>query len=201
MARNAATRQSVCIGLRKQHAEVYKRWWTSRKGSGHVHLMLLWLQRDYVFKKFEGEPALAGMDEETPYDFDHILPSAHWVCGTGNHGPNTFMAFPLKEAGGTLVDKTGHWYIGNGLGNIHVLDSSDNRSLGDTSVGGKLENSELAGNTQILETQIADWRAVTGSEESPSHWDKVRALAFQTAVEKRAFALYEKFYADLQCES
>ena len=69
----------------KTCAEIYKRWW-NRKG-GHAHPMLLWLQRDYVFKKFEAQPALAGMDEETPFDFDHILPSAHWAYWTPSDHP------------------------------------------------------------------------------------------------------------------
>jgi hypothetical protein len=121
------------------------------------------------------------------------------TIGMQHGSPRTFqISHRCLEA---LVDKTGHWHIGNRLGNIHVLCSSDNRSLGDYSVGVKLKNAELARNAQILETQIADWIAASGNEESPRHLDKVRALAFQTAVEKRTFPLYEKFYADLKFES
>ena len=183
-------------GEDKKYAELYKRWW-NRAGQ-HVHPILLWFQRDYVFATFENESALAGMDEETPFDFDHILPSAQWVCGTGNSGSNTFMAFPLKDGKGNILDKTGHWHVGNSLGNIHVLESSDNRSLGDASVSIKLAKDGFAGNAQILDAHKTVWLSASGDKEKHRHWEKDRALAFQTAVEQRTFALYQKFYADLQ---
>ncbi len=183
----------------KPYAEIYKRWWLSRKGNGHIHPMLLWLQRDYIYKKFEKQPALAGMDEETPYDFDHILSSAQWVCGTGNSGPNTFRSFPLKDADDKTVDNTGHWHIGNSLGNIHVLDSSENRSLGDTSVSIKLERNDIALNAQICASDKEKWLKASGEEGRPRHWNKERALAFQSAVERRIFSLYKKFYEELKC--
>lgn len=195
------TRFGVVNEADKQHAEIYKRWW-NRKG-GHVHPMLLWLQRDYVYAKFEKELALAGMDEETPYDFDHILPSAQWAYWTGsnNVAGNRFIDYPLKDTAGTIVDNTGHGHIGNSIGNIHVLDSSDNRSFGDTPVSGKLIDADFANYAQISDASKAVWLTASGDKNNARHWDKARALAFQTAVELRTFALYQKFYADLQCGS
>ncbi len=131
----------------KKYAELYKRWW-NRKG-GHVHPMLLWLQRDYVFSAFEKEPALAGMDEETPFDYDHILPSAQWANWTGAVGDNKFISFPLKDVDGTVLDDSGHWHIGNSIGNIHVLESSKNRELGDKSVCKKLKIKDFAKNALV----------------------------------------------------
>lgn len=181
----------------KKHAEIYKRWW-NQKG-GHVHPMLLWLQRDYVSKKFADELALAGMDEETPYDFDHILPSAQWAYWTGAVGENKFISFPLENVDGKTQDNTGHWHIGNSIGNIHVLESSDNRSLGDTSVSVKLANDELFRNAQIPTGGRATWLAASGEAGKHRHWDWPRARAFQAAVEQRTFSLYKAFYDDLQC--
>ncbi len=184
-------------GEDQKYAELYKRFW-NRTGR-HVHPMLLWLQRDYVFDTFEEEPALAGMDEETPFDFDHILPSAQWANWTGAAGENKFISFPLKDEAGKILDSTGHWHIGNSLGNIHVLESSDNRSLGDTSVSVKLANDELFRNAQIPTGGRATWLAASGEAGKHRHWDLARALAFQTAVEQRTFSLYKAFYDDLRC--
>ena len=181
---------------KQRYAELYKRWW-NRTGR-HAHPLLLWLQRDYVFDKFESQPALAGMDEETPFDFDHILPSAQWANWTGNGGKNRFIDFPLKDAGHKVLDDSGHWHIGNSIGNIHVLDSSENRSWGDASVHDKLEVKDVARHALIADDQKNNWMAASGAD-APRHWDIKRALSFQEVVEQRAFAMYQKFYADLHC--
>ena len=44
-----------------------------------------------------------------------------------------------------------------------------------------------------------EWTQASSNSDNHRMWTKERALAFQSAVEKRAFALYEKFYTDLQC--
>ncbi len=178
----------------RQHVEIYKRWW-NRKG-GHVHPMLLWLQRDYVHKAFEMHPALAGMDEETPFDFDHILPSAQWAYWTGAAAGDRFIDFPVKDDKGN-VDRTGHWFIGNSMGNIHVLESGENRSNGDASVKSKLALDDFAKNAHIQDDD-ENWLSASGSESEPRRWVETRALAFQRAVECRTFALYVKFYEDLR---
>lgn len=180
----------------KRHVEIYKRWW-NRKG-GHAHPMLLWLQRDYVFDEFEAQPALAGMEEETPFDFDHILPSAQWANWTGVAKENRFIDYPLDDR--AVKDETGHWHIGNSIGNIHVLESGRNRSLGDASVIVKLSAQEFAINALLpVGLEQEGWKTASGNEAEPRKWDEKRALAFQRAVEQRTFALYSKFYADLRC--
>ena len=187
----------VAKGEHPEFAELYKRWW-NRTGR-HVHPMLLWLQRDYIFDTFENEAALAGMDEETPFDFDHILPSAQWANWTGSGGENRFIDFPIKDLAGNFLDDSGHWHIGNSIGNIHVLESSENRSWGDASVNEKLDKSSFPMNALIDDQSV--WHTASGDKEKGRHWDIERALAFQLAVEQRSFALYQKFYADLQCGS
>lgn len=179
----------------KACAAIYKRWWCWK--GGHIHPMLLWLQRDYVATKFEDQPALAGMDEEIPFDFDHLLPSAQWSYWTGADKQDRFINYPLKA--NNILDNTGHWHIGNSIGNIHVLESSENRSWGDASICVKLAVKGFAKNACIPESDNNnnDWVAASGNEGEPRKWIPERALAFQRAVEKRAFALYSKFYADL----
>lgn len=176
----------------KQQTEVYKRWWNRNRG--HIHPMLLWLQRDYVFRKFEKDPALAGMDEETPYDFDHILPSAHWADWRGK-GKDKFSDYPLKN-GDKVIDDSGYLHIGNSIGNIHVLKSEENRSLGEASASKKLETSDFMENDVIHDDKYF-WNKASGSENESRIWKIDRALAFQRAVEQRTFALYTKFYKDL----
>ncbi|MCW2311331.1 DUF1524 domain-containing protein [Rhodoferax antarcticus] len=162
-------------GAHQKYAELYKRWW-NRTGR-HVHPMLLWLQREYVFATFEKEPALAGMDEETPFDFDHILPSAQWANWTGSGGDNRFIDFPIKDIKDgefKVLDDSGHWHIGNSIGNIHVLESSENRSWGDASVDDKLD--KVGFTTNALIDDQSDWRTAAGDSKktatgtSNAHW-------------------------------
>lgn len=181
---------------KQQYADLYKRWW-NRSGR-HTHPLLLWLQREYVFDKFESEPALAGMDEETPFDFDHLLPSAQWANWTGSSGSNRFIDFPLKNAEKKVLDASGHRHIGNSIGNIHVLDSGENRSWGDASAHSKLESKDFSKHALIAEGQKTLWMTASGTK-NPRHWDIERALSFQEAVERRTFAMYKKFYEDLCC--
>jgi hypothetical protein len=58
---------------------LYQRWWGN--GQRYQHPLLLWLQRETV-NQFEGSP-VAGRDEDTPYDYDHICPSNYWSNWTG----------------------------------------------------------------------------------------------------------------------
>lgn len=176
-----------------EHAQLYKRWWN--RSNSHVHPMLLWLQRDYVFTEFEGKPAIAGMDDETPFDYDHLVPSAHWADWRG-----------VRKNSGALTDfeqdgKGTYSYTGDCIGNVHVLESSENRSWGDTPLERKLTNSGFV-ESGLLCKEDKNWiqaSPVTQDDQAHCTWTKKRALAFQSAVEERAFALYVKFYTDLEC--
>lgn len=170
-----------------EHAQLYKRWWN--RSNSHVHPMLLWLQRDYVFTEFESKPAMAGLDDETPFDYDHLVPSAHWAYWTGRN-KNELIEFQSDG-------KDTYWYTGNGIGNLHVLESTDNRSRGDTSLQSMLTNGDFAKNGLVSGHE--KWTQASPNNEAHRTWTKERALAFQAAVEERAFALYKKFYTDLQC--
>ncbi|HUM99582.1 MAG TPA: DUF262 domain-containing protein [Halothiobacillus sp.] len=181
----------------QQAVDIYHRWW----GHGrHIHPMLLWLQRDYVYSKFEKEPVLPGMEDDTPYDYDHILPTAHWSYWTGQKNvKGKLIDFHSDDA-----DKTSHWVVGNAIGNIHVLDGSENRSLGDTPPDEKIKNPDMAKNALIdVKKQGKLWGDASRSKEHGKDlrfWDRDRAANFQRAVETRTFALYEKFYQDLEID-
>lgn len=172
-----------------QHAQLYKRWWN--RSNGHVHPMLLWLQRDYVFTEFESKPAMAGMDDETPFDYDHLVPSAHWANWTGA-GKSSGALTEFEQDG-----KGFYGYTGNCIGNLHVLESTDNRSRGDIPLQSMFTNGDFAKNGLVSGDE--KWTEASPNDEAHRTWTKERALAFQCAVEQRAFALYVKFYTDLDC--
>lgn len=174
-----------------------QRWW---RPWTHRHPVLLWLQRAYV-DKIPGEP-LAGWDEDTPYDYDHILPSAHWSDWTGTS--RSISALPSH------CEKAGEYGVtGNGIGNVRVWDASDNRSDSEKPPAAKLRCSESDRNTVgqgiLIDSAVAPdhlqlWIDCSASESCPDdnrYWDKNRALFFQDAVQRRAFKLYQRFFDDL----
>lgn len=174
----------------------YKRWW-NLQGSGYSHLFLLWLQRDYVFSKFEAQVALPGQGEDTPYDFDHICPRHHWYGWTG------ITKFHAENISG--LDGEGHWRLGNAIGNVRIWDSSDNRSDGDSAPSVKLNtevfNKNILKDSCIEGDEIVFWKGcdpIDTINANPKYWTKDRALAFQKAIELRTFNLYTKFWKDLK---
>lgn len=177
--------------------EFYEHWW--RQWNYH-HPMLLWLQRDYAAHKLPGDPT-AGTEDETPYDFDHILPQAHWSGWTGvTRGARLPDFFSSAEERHYNV-------IGHAIGNVRVWNTSDNRSDGDASPKIKMgsneqERTDWMKNSAIDASQQAIWeRASPADESKKSHWDLERAQAFQQAVERRTFSLYERLFqeASLDC--
>ena len=201
--------------------KLYKRWWNLR--GGYCHTLLLWLQRDYVYRQFEEKPVLPGMEEDTPYDFDHICPQNHWSGWTGAGKGSRLIDFHAEKITG--ADKEGHWRLGNAIGNVRVWNSSDNRGDGDTAPSIKLKLTSLTETEQRLEV-IQDasdarqrlWDSAINSftesglinetlawvacspvtvTDNPKHWTLERAQAFQKAIEQRTFNLYQRFYTDL----
>ena len=176
--------------------EIYKRWWNLR-GSYH-HPLLLWLQREYVAIEFEAEPPLAGMTDETPYDFDHILPYRYWGDFRGPNG----TPLPLRSE-----DNAKTW-IGNAIGNVRVWSSRDNRSDSDMLPHLKLaskDDEELSSADKYMYSLIdfdlknQPWLANNLEDNDSFHyWTGERASNFQKAVENRSFSLYKIFYEDLE---
>ena len=189
---DAAGDRELCEFWRRWHAP-----WT------HRHPILLWLQRSYV-ATLPGDP-FTQRDEDTPYDYDHLLPSLHWSGWTG------------VTKGARFIDFCEHAHvIGNSIGNIRVWGSSDNRSDGaasparklrlialDTEEGGQtrlereaiaaelLEESAIAARHQVL------WRGhLSPAKEDSRVWNLERAKAFEHAVEQRAFWLYQRFFIE-----
>lgn len=154
--------------------------------------MLLWLQRETV-AEFDGSP-VAGREEDTPYDYDHICPVNHWGNWTGSSKGNRLIDFLAKENNG------GHWRVGNSIGNLRVWQSGENRSYGDATPSEKLkfdnpiERDKLLQQSAIDSSQIEGWKICSDGEKC---WNETRAQAFQQVIEQRAFALYKCFYCEL----
>lgn len=202
-------------------AKLYERWWNLR--GGYSHALLLWLQRDYVYRQFEEKQAQPGMGDDTPYDFDHICPQNHWHGWTGVSECSRLIDFHAeKNISG--ADKEGNWRLGNAIGNVRVWDSSDNRGDGDTAPSIKLRLSSLAtteknsevtqdmsdarqrlrdsaitsSNEAGLVNETPYWIACSPVKDNSKHWTLPRAQDFQKAIELRTFNLYQRFYTDLK---
>lgn len=184
-ARETSTNEKLVISL-------YQRWWGN--GRSHIHPLLLWLQRETV-AGFEGSP-VAGREEDTPYDYDHICPANHWGNWTGSKGEDRLIDFLVKG------DGEGHWHVGNSIGNMRVWQSETNRSDGAASPSKKLElelepsdaRASLLAQSAIDASQISGWVACSGERR----WNESRTQAFQQVVEQRAFSLYRSFYSELK---
>ncbi len=168
----------------------YGRFWKSNGNSGrYQHPLLLWLQRDYV-SELPGSP-VAGREEDTPFDYDHILPASHWSDWQGSGSDADCLLRFLGE------DKD-YRLTGNSIGNVRVWESSRNRSDGDVSPRQKIGDDEaILSNSKIQAEQWELWeRCSPSDEQNKRHWDSERVVAFQQAVEQRVFSLYSALYQD-----
>lgn len=171
-------------------------WW---RPWTYQHPILLWLQRELVAEKFDKETdPMSGRDQDTPYDYDHILPYAHWGSWTGVRRGDSLLCF---------IDAQPQLHvIGNGIGNIRVWGSSLNKSDGSLSPTEKLElgadakdeeRNMLLKYSGIEIDQISKWKVASGLAGERRSWNRDRALAFQRAVEKCSFHLYQAYYNGL----
>ena len=169
--------------------EFYRQWW---RPWDFRHTMLLWLQRDYV-NGLPGDP-MAGMENDTPFDFDHILPQSHWGLWTG-----VGKGARLLDING---DKDAYFVIGHGIGNVRVWDASHNRGDGDASPRLKMGEEQSyrdkwATDSAIEPSQITLWQKCSPeSEDKKKVWNEERAMAFQKVVEMRTFDLYVQLCRD-----
>ena len=167
-----------------------KHWW---RPWTHQHPILLWVQREMVSDELDQE-AVAGKDEDTPYDYDHILPYSHWGKWTGIKPGDRLLDCAEGEIS----------VVGNAIGNIRVWASSLNRADSDKPPTDKLgldvddnERRTLLKYSAIDANQIEDWKVASGHVGKRRSWSCDRAMAFQRAVEKRTFQLYQLYFDEL----
>ena len=175
-------------------------WWHGRK-------MLPWLQRDYIKDAFPGYVPLSDHEDDLPYDFDHICPYKDW-------GDWVSVRNRLESIDGGVRQRMrdGRWGVGNGIGNLRIVDSSINRADQDDDIarkmpfavaGGEPSDSDRAEMAKLAfpPEDRALWKKVsrTGAV-SERRWNDDRLAAFQRAVEQRAAWLYRRFFDDLGYE-
>ncbi|BBJ24657.1 GmrSD restriction endonuclease domain-containing protein [Candidatus Nitrotoga sp. AM1P] len=187
--------QSQSDSSTNKQKELYKRFCWGRKP------ILLWLQRAYVHQKFneKSQNEFAGLtDEDTvPYDFDHLCPQNHW----GADWRNIIRTFDEKSE---VMKKfhAGRHDVGNCIGNLHVLESSLNRSFGDVALTSKLNSGMYYADSLLYHypEHEKEWKTaspnvdvnIDGNEDRT--WNEARLQAFQSAVHRRARGLYFQYY-------
>jgi hypothetical protein len=177
-----------------------EKWWNAKE-------LLLWLQRQWIDPWFDRYDPLAGRDEDTPYDYDHILPRDHWL----------FLhdcQFSDPESRDKFFQLWNRDLIGNAIGNYRVWLSALNRGDGAEPPSSKLylennpsdllpphrwpSNLRIFGDLRtasLIDVDDKDlWIKASGDGNDHKQWSYGRAEAFQTAVEKRIAWLYERFY-------
>lgn len=173
-------------------------WWRGTQ-------MLPWLQRDYVREKFQDYVPLTDHEDDLPYDVDHICPKKDWLDDWRKMEKRLAVGNELKEKIYRCRDS-----VGNGVGNLQILSSSENRAKSAVDLVPKLPFSldDSVPPTDVERKAMADfafnpkdrglWQRVSRpGEVSKRRWDEDRLKAFQQAVEKRAVWLYQCFHDEL----
>lgn len=189
----------------KNLCDFWQHWCTS---TTNRYPLLLWLQRSYL-AGMEGDP-VAGRDEDTPYDYDHILPHLHWGDWTGYAKGTRILEFMKKP-----------YIIGNCIGNIRAWGSSDNRSDGALAPAKKLllvsgthdEDPVVKANREARSLTLLECSAIEPDQAQlwidclPARgagdrcWSFERTKSFEIAVEQRALSLYRRFYYEPDFQS
>lgn len=181
-------------GAPNGYMDLASTWW--RAGNR----MLPWLQRPYVAGAFPHYDPLSDRDEDLPYDVDHLCPKADWGANWLGLSSRVVCDQAARDAMG---DRSRRWLLGDGIGNKRIIDASQNRSDGDQPLAKKLpalalpsaDDKQAQLEISVIETgDAALWLASSGSGGS---WDEARLAAFQSAVERRAAQLYERYFRDL----
>lgn len=166
---------------------LYSRWF-------HRKEMLLWLQRITLVKEFPDANPLAGREEDTPYDYDHICPYNDW----GRAG------YSVRAAFRGYCENGEQGTVGNSIGNYRAWNSSSNRKDQDDSALSKLglthmdsvETQEILSKSAISQDEGELWKACSVDKGVQGQWTEERALAFEKIVELRAFRLYNQYFSD-----
>lgn len=176
-------------------------WWNGKK-------MLPWLQKDYIRNVFKDYVPLTDHEDDVPYDVDHICPYKDWRDDWRNMEQRLEVGEELKKKIYKCRDA-----VGNGIGNLQILSSSENRRKQDEDLATKLPFSlnDNVPPTEVDLKAMADfafnpedrelWLKVSKpGEVSKRQWNEDRLAAFQQAVEQRAAWLYQRFHDELDYE-
>ena len=171
--------------------DLYKTWWFS---GGKL---LLWLQRVYLSEEFSAYDPSSARDDEKPYDLDHIQPKASWNFDWRNRHAR------IKDQSLHASFGDGRSDLGESIGNLRWIGSSENKGDGADEVKVKLKLHRFVGETAVADPDlwmssafdirpeaIETWIKASGKED----WTMERMQGFQYAAEKRTLWLYEQFW-------
>ncbi len=188
------------FGEGKERNEVGAHWWWSGRK------VLPWLQRDYIMEAFPGYMPLSDHEDDLPYDVDHICP---WEdCGNWWSVGSRIGA--LKGVDGLEQRmRDGRDAVGNGIGNLRLVDVPANRGDQDADISCKMpfaikDNASEHDKVDMARFAISPkdwalWKEVSRvGIVAKRQWDMGRLAALQQVVEKRAAWLYCCFYDDLR---
>lgn len=166
--------------------------------------MLLWFQRSYASKWFDGYDPTSSDAYDTPYDWDHIMPKSHLI--TSGATPNTHS--DDKDLNNKF-DWNRARYV-NSIGNYRLWPFWANRKDNNKCHTEKLRMKETDFSNDIDQTNLklksaqefliasaiplTDQKLWFDAGGSVRNWPLQRRLAWQTAVEKRTIYLYETMY-------
>ncbi|EIC19618.1 DUF262 domain-containing protein [Thiorhodovibrio frisius] len=149
---------------------------TNRKLISHA---LMWLQRDYLSRKYPMFDPTSGRDEDLPVDLDHLIPQKrfrfHWT---------SWQSYINEE-----VKDSNYWNhrdtIGHSLGNFRWLDASENRSR-------HYDEIEDGAKDDFLIEDIDAWNTLIRKQNTEKRWDKADIQYLQTLIDMRTLFLCEK---------
>ena len=186
------------FGEGKERNEVGAHWWWSGRK------VLPWLQREYIVEAFPGYQPLSDHEDDLPYDVDHICPRADWGDDWRSLSPR--IHDDAKNHAQRMRD--GRDAVGNGIGNLRLVDASTNKGDQDADISKKMPfavtddpSEEDKGDMARFAFPSDDhelWKQVSRSGRGiERQWNEARLAAFQQAVEQRAAWLYNRFYNEL----
>lgn len=178
-------------------------WWKATK-------LLPWFQKEYVRKRFSSFAPLSDHEEDLPYDIDHICPRNDWYC-TYNAGTRVVgVSSHAKE-----MHEKNRSSLGDSVGNKRIVATEDNRGDQDADISVKM--GIFGDESQFDPSAISEmknfgffpdgkslvyWRRVKNPAPKVADrpWDRGRLIAFQQAVEFRAYELCQHFFSELEYE-
>jgi len=171
--------------------------------------LLLWFQRKYHSKWFQGYNPMSDDSFDTPYDYDHILPYSHLIT----QGGSITIDFEDKEKKDQFLGC--RWRYINSIANYRAWPSWANRSDKNKCHIAKLrleseeiddsdseaKELQLKSDKEFLEASGINpedkqyWKKAGGR---PRDWNQERRINWQIAIENRVVFLYKKFYNSFQ---
>ncbi|HEX8348872.1 MAG TPA: hypothetical protein VF598_02850, partial [Hymenobacter sp.] len=191
-----------------QAADIYHQF---RSKFWHRRYLLLWFQRAYLDRWFQGYDPMRQDTADTPYDYDHIVPYSHAVC-------QGRRSLHLEEQGEGEERFNGHRYFYlNSLGNYRMWPAWANRADGNDCHTEKLrlhateplscemsQELKLASTADYLLASAIPLTNATywlGAGGRPSYWPALRRQAWMQAVEHRTSSLYDDLFFVLDFSS